>query len=329
MSLIDQVQGHDQSLKKLLTAIEQDRLANTLIFAGPSGIGKRQIAWAIAQILLCEQRIAGQSKACGECGACRRVMSQQSESVHFVEAQGAGIKIEQASQIHHFLSLQQLGRARVVIINDAHLLNPQAGNSLLKAFEEPPPRTHFILVTANPSSMLATIRSRAQFVRFQPLEGQVLERLVKADPWVIRASQGSVEQALRLASESQEWSEVRKIAIEALREILIANGRSGLRPETRERLAEIMKDRNQALFCTQIWQRGLRDLSFLQLAGDSIAEEQLLMPELGLAELNVDPMSTESALAATLRLEYDIQQNADRFLSTEVFLQTLQQAFAN
>src|SRR4051812_15628421 len=155
--IFEKINGHDQQIRALTEAVTKNRLPQSLLFVGPSGIGKKLVALGLAQVLVCERRKPSETKACGECGPCVRVARQSSEDLLFIEPQGASIKIEQAHEILRFISLRRLGRARVIIINEAQLLGPQAGNALLKSLEEPPGETFFILVTQNSGAILTTI----------------------------------------------------------------------------------------------------------------------------------------------------------------------------
>ena len=102
------------------------------------GIGKRQVAVAVAQQLLC----SGRQEACGECSDCIRVKAGKHESV-LLQPDGAQIKVEQSRSVIKFLSLKSNHSVRIVIIDDAHLMNSQAANSLLKILEEPPSGVYF------------------------------------------------------------------------------------------------------------------------------------------------------------------------------------------
>src|SRR4051812_31071618 len=155
--ILDHVKGHKHQIDILREAIAKDRLPQTLLFIGPSGIGKKLVALGIAQVLVCDTRKPSDTKACGECGPCVRMARQSSEDLLMIEPQGASIKIEQAHEILRFISLRRLGKARVIIINEAQLLGHQAGNALLKSLEEPPGETFFILVTQNSGAILTTI----------------------------------------------------------------------------------------------------------------------------------------------------------------------------
>ncbi|MEK7357797.1 MAG: DNA polymerase III subunit, partial [Bdellovibrionota bacterium] len=205
--LLDRLQGHGSVLKPLIEAAARERLAPTLIFNGPSGVGKRLAALALAQSLVCEK---SRDAACGECGGCLRIERGQSESLLVIEPDGAQIKIEQARDVLQFISLRALGRARVIVIDQAHLLGPQAANALLKSLEEPPSGTYFILVTPLASAILPTIRSRSQLVRFAPLDVKSLRAVLgaNADEWVLRSARGSVETARRMMEDRAEFHEI-------------------------------------------------------------------------------------------------------------------------
>ncbi len=94
--------------------------------------------------------------------------------VLLIEPDGPAIKLEAAHKINDFLSLSRLTKARVIIVVDAHLLNAQATNALLKIVEEPPPGTHFLFLTPEVSQLLPTLRSRVQVIRLRP-EPRVLD----------------------------------------------------------------------------------------------------------------------------------------------------------
>ncbi len=177
MRILDQVIGHGKIIERLLKTVDQDRLPPSWLFVGAKNQGKKMVALGIAQAILCERSRA----ACGECGPCRRVANRQSEGLIVIEPEGATIKVETARQIVADLSLAVLGRGRVVVIDDAEKLGAQAGNALLKSVEEPPPRTHFILLTTSRDAVLGTLRSRSQVVRFGSLTDSECATLGRED----------------------------------------------------------------------------------------------------------------------------------------------------
>jgi DNA polymerase-3 subunit delta' len=117
-------------------------------------------------------------EGCGRCHVCRRILAGNHPDVRVFAPATAQFLIEQAQEIVLLAS----GRpheapARVLIVDDADRLNPNAANCLLKTLEEPFPGTHLVLVTAAPDRLLPTIRSRTQRVRFVPVSAPVLEQI--------------------------------------------------------------------------------------------------------------------------------------------------------
>lgn len=194
-SLISKVIGHEEQKYMLQAAIEHQSLPHALVFSGPAGIGKMKLAQAIAQNLVCEQ--PQESKACGHCGACIRVEKNQSESVRIVSAQGLNIKIDQVREVLDFLSLASDSQKRVIIIDQAHLMNPQASNALLKTLEEPPQDVFFILTTTDVRLLMPTIRSRSQIISFKALSVNNLEQIHPGlSSWMYKSARGQAGKLL-------------------------------------------------------------------------------------------------------------------------------------
>ena len=158
-----------------------ERLPPVLLLAGPHGVGKSAFARALAQSLLCLARPASRV-ACGECAGCRLFASGNHPDYRLVEPAVAGdeddssaeeggarakpgaaarwIKVDAVRALGDFLALtSHLGGSKVVLIDPADRLHPSASNALLKTLEEPV-NTRFVLVTARPARVPATVRSR-------------------------------------------------------------------------------------------------------------------------------------------------------------------------
>lgn len=148
--------------ESLWRAYRDQRLAQGYLFMGPAEASKREMALNFAQLLICEK-----GEGCGVCGSCRRVVNAQSESLLILAPESGVIKIEAARTLLNQLALSSLRQYRVVLIESAETLNPQASNVLLKTLEEPPEKTIFIFLTDQPQMLLTTIRSRLVAVRFQ------------------------------------------------------------------------------------------------------------------------------------------------------------------
>lgn len=192
--------GHRQQIHLLENAIQHQRVAHAYLFAGPVGIGKRQVAQAFAGVMLCEN-----NNGCGHCNACSKMATESHPDVHKLQADGHSIKIEQVRTLQAQLALRAFsGRGKICLIDDAHLLTREAANALLKTLEEPVPGTFIILISSAPEMLLPTIRSRCQQISFLRLPqrdlAQHLSRqlsLSPAEAAVLAAvSDGSFHKAL-------------------------------------------------------------------------------------------------------------------------------------
>ena len=154
-----------------------ERLPHALLFKGAPGIGKRAFAGALALGLLCEKPSAPLS-ACGKCEAChwfetgnhpdfRQLQPQAAENPDDAEPadkkKKRDISVAQVRSLGDFINISAHRRGpKVVLIQPAEAMNVNAANALLKSLEEPPPATHFLLVSERPHLLPATLRSRCQ-----------------------------------------------------------------------------------------------------------------------------------------------------------------------
>ena len=172
--------GHSRPLGLLAGSIARGTLPPSLLFTGPEGVGKRLVAQAVAETLNC--LTPNGRDACGSCPACRRIVKGSHPDVLAIEPPEVGAtKIEAVRPVIAATAYRPFeGRCRVVIVNDADRLTDDAESALLKSLEEPPAGTVFILVTARPETLLATIRSRCSQLRFGRLAaGDVARFLIE------------------------------------------------------------------------------------------------------------------------------------------------------
>ncbi|MBB6733404.1 DNA polymerase III subunit delta' [Cohnella zeiphila] len=216
------VPGQPRARALLQNALRSDRVAHAYLFAGPSGSGRRAMASAFAQTLLCEKR--GED-ACGECLACRKVLHGNHPDLHLIAPDGASVKIEQVRELQRELSYRSAGAGRkVYVIEGAETMTVQAANSLLKFLEEPPSPVVAILIAPSAQTMLPTILSRTQLVPFVPSDPQELEQALTAegaDPLAARAAvhlASGLEAARALAQENW-FAETRNVVIQLGKEM--------------------------------------------------------------------------------------------------------------
>ena len=213
---------HSETMAGLIARI--GRLPHALLLRGREGIGKLAFAEALARALLCENR-QPEGGACGKCLACgwveqgshpdlRRlepeVLSESREPEEGSEKKPSlEIRIEQVREIAGFIAMTtHRGGAKVVLIHPAEALNIHAANALLKNLEEPPPQTHFLLVTHRWHQLPATIRSRCeQVVLASPSHAAAREWLGSQrlrDPDLALAQSGGAP-LLALAYDEEFW----------------------------------------------------------------------------------------------------------------------------
>ncbi len=182
-------------------------MTHAWLFTGPAGSGRSVAALAFAAALQCDQ--AG----CGHCRACRTTLAGSHADVRGVIPQGLTIGVDEMRALVLAASGAPVaGRWQILLIEDADRLTEAAGNALLKAVEEPSPRTVFLLCapSIHPDDVSVTLRSRCRLVPMRsPSPDAVAEVLVRRDGvaeqtagWAARAAQGHVGRARRLACDT-------------------------------------------------------------------------------------------------------------------------------
>ena len=163
------ITGHRHLLDLIARAVTRGTLPPSVIFAGPEGVGKRLTAVALAQLMNCAapDTVRGPD-GCGTCPSCKRIARGVHADVLLIEPGETGaIKIDQVRDAIERAAYRPFeGRRRVVIVDDADTVSPEAQNALLKTLEEPPAASTFVLVTSRPDMLLPTVRSRCQQLRF-------------------------------------------------------------------------------------------------------------------------------------------------------------------
>ncbi|MEZ4871524.1 MAG: AAA family ATPase [Bdellovibrionales bacterium] len=298
------VVGHKAVKLKLHRAMTTGRVHPCMVFTGPEGVGKKLTALAWIQSIFCEN-----SSACGNCGECRKVARLQHERLLVIQPEGAQIKVSQATEVLKFLRLQESGKNRFVIIDQAHQLNVQAANSLLKSFEEPSPGVHFILVTSLASSLLPTIRSRSQFIRFGGLsEEELLELRPNSSEWVRLSAQGRVSVVDEL--EKNDLTEIKHQVVDLLSELLLKN-----KPIDVE--LELFKDKLSSHSALIFLQQMVRDLLFYRRAVRPILHSDLV--DVYREFDAVDEEVLHGVFQKFANMEVDFGMNRDRKLALESY----------
>ncbi|MFG2130615.1 DNA polymerase III subunit delta' [Streptomyces sp. NPDC048751] len=191
---------------------ETSKMTHAWLFTGPPGAGRTQVARAFAAALQCvsPDRALGGSPGCGFCDGCHTALVGTHADVTTVAAVGSQILAEDMRDtVRKSFTSPATGRWQVILVEDAERLNEKSANAVLKAVEEPAPRTVWLLCAPSIEDVLPTIRSRCRHLNLRtPSVEAVADMLVRREgiePDVAasaaRATQGHVDRARRLATD--------------------------------------------------------------------------------------------------------------------------------
>ncbi|EII6780643.1 TPA: ATP-binding protein [Clostridioides difficile] len=190
--------GQDFAKKYLTNSIKKNKLNNAYMFEGMDGIGKKKFADELSKLLLDYENL------------------ENSLDYVLIKPDGNSIKIAQIRNLQSDIVIRPHKDYKIYIINNAEKMTVEAQNALLKTLEEPPNYAIIILVTNNKESLLETIKSRCDIIKFSPIPIEDLKRyLINTGIEEERAqllaifSRGSIENALNL-SQSSEFSMMRE-----------------------------------------------------------------------------------------------------------------------
>ena len=162
----DTVVGQGSIATTLKNAIRAEKLAHAYLFCGPRGVGKTTCARIFAKTINCLNPRAD-GEACGECESCQAFNEGRSLNIHELDAASNNSVDDIRNLIEQVRIPPQIGKYKVFIIDEVHMLSTAAFNAFLKTLEEPPAHAVFILATTEKHKILPTILSRCQIYDFQ------------------------------------------------------------------------------------------------------------------------------------------------------------------
>jgi len=201
--------GQEHIKLTLEQELKSGKIAHAYLFCGMRGVGKTTLARLFAKSVNCEQRKDGQSEPCNDCESCRAIA--QGRSLDLIEIDAASNRrIDDVRELRDHIPLGTASsRYKVIIVDEVHMLTPEAFNALLKTLEEPPAHAIFILATTEVHKLPDTIISRCQRFDFRRIPTPALtERLHKiAQAEGIKVDQDVLAEVVHLASGSSRDAE--------------------------------------------------------------------------------------------------------------------------
>ncbi|MBT5031578.1 MAG: DNA polymerase III subunit gamma/tau, partial [Proteobacteria bacterium] len=211
--IFNDVVGQEHVVQALGNALDSGRVHHAFLFEGTRGVGKTTIARIFAKALNCEQGVS--SNPCGECSAC--VAVDEGRFVDLLEVDAASrTRVDDTRELlDNVQYAPSMGRYKIYLIDEVHMLSTHSFNALLKTLEEPPEHVKFLLATTDPQKLPVTILSRClQFglraLRPEQIEKQLAAILKKEDinfetealQLIARAADGSMRDGLSLLDQA-------------------------------------------------------------------------------------------------------------------------------
>ncbi|MHB8248095.1 MAG: DNA polymerase III subunit gamma/tau [Acidithiobacillus sp.] len=205
--------GQEAVVSALRHALDSGRIHHAFLFTGTRGVGKTTVARLLAKCLNCEQGVS--STPCGECSACRSIAAGNFVDLIEVDAASRTRVDETRELLDNVQYAPSIGRYKVYLIDEVHMLSTHSFNALLKTLEEPPEHVKFLLATTDPQKLPITILSRClQFtlrrLSVEQIQGR-MEQILSAEGiaaevpalrHLARAADGSLRDALSLLDQA-------------------------------------------------------------------------------------------------------------------------------
>jgi DNA polymerase-3 subunit delta' len=320
--------GHERSIDILRRTIAAQQVRHAYLFAGPPRIGKRLLAHRFAQTLLCTGNadpLIPPTDPCNVCLACRKVMHGNHPDVHIVTraADKQFILIEQIRVLQSDSARRTMeGRRNIFIIQNAHEMNLQAANCLLKTLEEPESDVVLLLTVPDASLLLSTILSRIQQIPMQLLTNSQVRSALEHQ-WEVEAREAELIAALAAgrmgwavqAVEDDEMLEERKSQLE-----LLAKLPSYSRVQRFDMVQHLGTDSDKIDALLDLWLLWWRDLVLVSHNCLDLTVNVDMRDLLKKQAAKIGPAEAERMIRAILSTREAIAQNVNTRVALDVLM---------
>lgn len=312
--------------KMLKQMLLRNRVAHAYLIQGDEGTGKKEIGYLIAKSLFCQQVRDGEP--CDQCIECNRIESGNHPDVHWIQPDGASIKIDQIAQLQKEFTYKGMeSNQKVYLIYHADLMTANAANRLLKFLEEPSQKTTAILMTENSQAILDTIKSRCQTIMLKPLSPTYVQSILEEEgispenARLFSVIMPNLQQAREL--DQDEWfAQARSLVVQLI---------GTLQSNPDETLLFIQKqwidhfsDRDKLNFSLDLLIYWFKDLVYLNLDQDDQVVFQSYLKELEQARWHWSQADIVGTLALILEAKKQLMQNGHPTLVMEKLVLQMQ-----
>ncbi|MFZ5576450.1 MAG: DNA polymerase III subunit gamma/tau [Pseudomonadota bacterium] len=320
------LKGQEHVVRALSNALSQGRLHHAYLLTGTRGVGKTTLARILAKCLNCETGVT--AEPCGTCSACTQIDAGRFVDLLELDAASNTGVDNMREVLDNAQYAPTVGRYKVYIIDEVHMLSKPAFNSMLKTLEEPPAHVKFILATTDPQKIPVTVLSRCLQFNLKPMTpalvaqhlGEVLaQEQVACEPSALnllaRAAAGSMRDALSLTDQAIAYGggKVEAAAVEAMLGTVKRDYLFDLLDALAAHDADALMAQARALA-----ERGIAFDAALQDLGSLLAQLALMLHAPGAVEAGMDAERLQAAAARldpeTVQLYYQIALNGRRDL---------------
>jgi DNA polymerase-3 subunit gamma/tau len=291
--LFEDVVGQEHITQTLIKAVETERIGHAYLFTGPRGIGKTSTARILAKALNCHKGLG--PKPCNKCPSCKEI--SEGMSIDVLEIDGASNRgIDEIRELRANVKFAPArDRLKIYIIDEVHMLTPEAFNALLKTLEEPPEHVKFIFATTAPHKIPLTIISRCQRFDFRRISisdiTKHLKKILKAEKVkaaddalfaIARNASGSMRDAESVLDQLISFSEgeIKSDDVDALlglvdQETFLILGKTVIENDTVSALTVVDRIINEGKDINQFiisWQQYWRDVLMMKMGSAGLVE---------------------------------------------------------
>lgn len=326
----DDIIGHEEIIQHFKMSIERGMLSHAYILNGEKGTGKKLVTRAIAKTLQCEE---GKADACNVCHSCVQADSGNQPDIIWVKHEKPNVlSVEEVrTQVNQDIGVKPYSsRYKIYIIPDAHLLNSQAQNALLKTVEEPPEYAIIFLLTDNLDKLLPTIISRCVVLNMKPIREMDMIRYMKdvlgipeeQAYFCERFAYGNLGKAVRLAT-SENYKQIKESSVRLLRNIY--------KMETEDiilaakRLSEYKLEMPDLMDIMQMWYRDVLMFKITNSVNQLVFREEYQAMKQQSEKISYE--GVDNVLNALDKMKVRLEANVNFDVAMELLLMTIKENY--